>query len=211
MASITGVFCGPAGVFVVRIGPVRCALGFGLACFLSAALTVFALEFRLFGVMLVARFFFWLFLYLLLAVQTVIVFDLFAGPQLQTAYSCVITACRLGGVLGYFLSGPLLDDSKSDPRAAVAAGRTPEEVSAWAAVKALWFSVFLVGLSFLATVFFAYLHSGSPAARLVRPLLARQSSEAQQEAESGAGSSQGPVASAAAACSSGAAAPPASR
>ncbi|CAK0871655.1 unnamed protein product [Prorocentrum cordatum] len=132
------------------------ALGAGLACAVGSLFTVLGFRWGLLRVMLLARCVFWLALNALLMVQTLLVYSIFKGKAVDVAYSLIVTACRLGGVLGYCLSGPML-------------GRCGLE-------GALWVSVGMVFLAFGATLLFAYLFRGSATARSVRPHLERRRS-----------------------------------
>jgi len=107
----------------------------------------------LFVPLLLCRMGFWLGLYLLIAVQMVVVYKLFSGPELTVAVGFMIFGCRTGGTFGFLSSGYLLEFMEDDVG------------------MALWFSVILVGLAWLSTVLFAYLRSGTHMARTIIPLL----------------------------------------
>lgn len=151
LSSLTGVCCGPGGLLIVRLGRTRIALGAGLVCALGALGTVLGFRWRSLPAMLVARLFFWIALYALQLVQTLLVYTIFEGPAMNLAYSLLILACRLGGSVGYFLSGPLMHGLGVQ--------------------GSLWLSVVLVFGAFGATLLFAYFFRGTATAQAVRPLL----------------------------------------
>lgn len=126
----------------------------GFFTFVGSAITTLGYRLDLMGIMLVGRFFFWLALNALLMVQTIIVFDLFEGKDLNCAMTFIVCSIRFGGGLAYPLSGPLLQ------RLGVQDG--------------LWFTVVLVFGAFVSTLLFAYLFRGTATARAVRPHLQRR-------------------------------------
>lgn len=151
LSSLTGVFCGPAGMVIMRLGRTRMALAASFVCALGSIFVVLGFQWQRFEVMLVGRFAFWIALYVLLLVQTLLVYSLFEGPAMKLALSLLIFACRFGACVGYFLSGPMMRKL---------------------GIKgSLWLSVCLVVGAFGAALLFAYLFRGTHTAQAVRPLL----------------------------------------
>mmetsp|Transcript_43040 Transcript_43040/g.98979 ORF Transcript_43040/g.98979 Transcript_43040/m.98979 type:complete len:531 (+) Transcript_43040:37-1629(+) len=151
-ASLTGLCCSPSYIIMAWLGRTRVALGAGLVCATASLGVTIGFQGQWFGLMLISRVVFWLALYMLSVVQTVLVYALFRGKELVVAYGLVITFCRLGGVLAYFLSGPLLD---------------------WCGgvFGSLMVGVCFVVGAFVATATFACLFRGTGTAQAVRPLL----------------------------------------
>eukprot|EP00929_Paragymnodinium_shiwhaense_P090301 TRINITY_DN50453_c0_g1_i1.p1 TRINITY_DN50453_c0_g1~~TRINITY_DN50453_c0_g1_i1.p1 ORF type:complete len:546 (-),score=65.81 TRINITY_DN50453_c0_g1_i1:160-1797(-) len=167
LPAVTGVLCGPLGVVIERLGATTCAVVSGSIVFLSSIGVVIGLKHQQFEVMLWARVTFWLGLYACYAVQTTVVYRLFQGPALTIAYGLLIASCRLGGVVGYFASGFVLND--------LAGGDV---------VGALWYSVACNAVALAATLLFAALRSGTSVARTVLPLLETQQNGDAHEQES---------------------------
>mmetsp|Transcript_18657 Transcript_18657/g.33692 ORF Transcript_18657/g.33692 Transcript_18657/m.33692 type:complete len:532 (+) Transcript_18657:33-1628(+) len=151
-ASLTGLCCSPSYIVMAWLGRTRVALGAGLTCAVASLGVTIGFQGRWFGLMLISRVIFWLAVYMLCTVQTVLVYALFRGRELVVAYGLVITFCRLGGVLAYFLSGPLLG---------LCGG----------VFGSFMVGVFFVVVAFVATATFACLFRGTSTAQAVRPLL----------------------------------------
>jgi len=107
IASITAVIVGPAGLFLSKVGTCTSALVCGFVCFSGSFLSYLGIYLQSYLILLLGRFIFWLFLWLLQVVQNVLTYQNFQGKQLAVAYGLLVTACRVGGTLGYSLSGPL--------------------------------------------------------------------------------------------------------
>jgi len=136
---------------IMRLGRTRVALAAGFVCALGSLFVVLGFEWKLFQVMLAGRMAFWLALYVLLMVQTLLVYSIFEGPAMKLAYSLLVLSCRSGGTVAYFFSGPL--EHSLGLRGS------------------LWLSVSLVFLAFAAVLLFAYLFRGTSTAQIVRPFL----------------------------------------
>merc|ERR1719203_446730 len=91
--------------------------------------------------------------YLLISVQMCVVYKLFSGQELAIAMGFVILGCRLGGTVGFLISGYLLEFVEDD------------------VVVAMWVANVLVGLATLSCVLFAWLRGGTRTARTIIPLL----------------------------------------
>mmetsp|Transcript_13798 Transcript_13798/g.30977 ORF Transcript_13798/g.30977 Transcript_13798/m.30977 type:complete len:559 (+) Transcript_13798:83-1759(+) len=140
LPALTGALCGPMGALIARWGDTVSALVAGALVGGSALAVVMGLQLADFRCVLIARTTFWLGIYLLYAVQTIVVYQLFQGQSLTIAYGFLISLMRAGCVLGYFMSGTLYTWMR-DP------------------VSALKLSVGLVGGAVLATFAFAWLRS----------------------------------------------------
>jgi len=127
------------------------SIGSGFMCLFGSLLAVVGIEYKMYGLLLVARFFFWLALYGLLVVQTVLVYSIFTGGQMVAAYSLIVFAMRFGGVIGYLCSGPVL--------------------AQFGLRGVMWISAISVFVAFLSTISFACLFRGTATAQAIRPLL----------------------------------------
>merc|ERR1719158_1627926 len=108
VASITTVIVGPAGVVMAKVGTCTSALLCGFLCFTGSVVVYIGILQENYGTVLIGRFLFWSFLWMLQVVQNVLTYQNFKGSQLAAAYGLLVTACRFGGMLGFSLSGPLI-------------------------------------------------------------------------------------------------------
>jgi len=141
LPALTGALCGPMGALIARWGDTISSLVAGTLVGGSALAVVIGLQLADFRCVLIARTTFWLGIYLLYAVQTIVVYQLFQGQVLTIAYGLVISLMRAGCVLGYFMSGNLY------------------KWMDYNAVNALKLAVGLVGGAVLSTLAFAWLRS----------------------------------------------------
>eukprot|EP00747_Dinoflagellata_sp_TGD_P213607 gnl/TRDRNA2_/TRDRNA2_86531_c0_seq1.p1 gnl/TRDRNA2_/TRDRNA2_86531_c0~~gnl/TRDRNA2_/TRDRNA2_86531_c0_seq1.p1 ORF type:complete len:574 (-),score=54.57 gnl/TRDRNA2_/TRDRNA2_86531_c0_seq1:18-1700(-) len=151
VSSATGILCAPAGAAILYLGRTRFAMLASSFTVVGSTMVTLGFHWDTLNVMLAGRFVFWLALNALLMVQTILVFDLFKGKELNFAMTVIVCSIRFGGSLSYPLSGPLLH------RAGV--------------LDSLWFSVFLVCIGFLSTLIFAYLFRGTATARAMRRIM----------------------------------------
>mmetsp|Transcript_61567 Transcript_61567/g.178572 ORF Transcript_61567/g.178572 Transcript_61567/m.178572 type:complete len:629 (+) Transcript_61567:65-1951(+) len=153
LPSAMGALSGPMASVVVRWGDARSSFLSGGLTFLASVGVVISLEQNAYVCVLIFRLLFWLGLYILMAVQTVVVYKLFSGPELTVAMGFIIFACRIGGLMGFLVSGFLL------------------KVCRRKAVPAMWVSVVLVGAAAISATLFAILRGGTVTARTIVPLL----------------------------------------
>jgi len=158
--NMAGILCGPFGAVISTYGASRTSLLSGVFIMLSSMVVVVGLDRRAYYLVLLGRLVFWLTLYIMCTIQSVVVYKLFTKGALPTAYGFVILACRVGGILGYFASGFVLDWVHGN------------------VVSALWVSVGFVSFAAIATMLVPCLRS-SETARLVRPLLESEASSGQ--------------------------------
>lgn len=154
VSSLTGVLCPLANPLLARMGRTRMALASGFACSLASLGAVMGYHYNIYILLLASRFFFWLALYGLLMVQTVLVYSVYSGELLAIAYSLTVTAMRFGSLGADLAIGTLH--------------------STYGTEGALWFSTITVVVAFVATILFAYLFRGTTTAQAVRPLLDEQ-------------------------------------
>mmetsp|Transcript_34611 Transcript_34611/g.99414 ORF Transcript_34611/g.99414 Transcript_34611/m.99414 type:complete len:513 (-) Transcript_34611:8-1546(-) len=151
--SAMGALSGPMASVTAMWGDARTSIISAAMTFVSSAGVVVSLDHSSYFPLLAFRLSFWLGLYLLLAVQMVIVYKLFTGPDLTIAMGFIIMSCRLGGMVAFLSSGLLLKFARGH------------------FVAALWCSVALVGGAMLAAVLFAYLRGGTSIARTLLPII----------------------------------------
>eukprot|EP00928_Gymnodinium_smaydae_P030830 TRINITY_DN22805_c0_g1_i1.p1 TRINITY_DN22805_c0_g1~~TRINITY_DN22805_c0_g1_i1.p1 ORF type:complete len:489 (+),score=53.68 TRINITY_DN22805_c0_g1_i1:104-1570(+) len=154
LSAITGIVCGPAYAIVAWLGRTKVALASGFICSLSSFMVVLAVSWKSFIIVLIFRLLFWSSLYCIMIAQTVLVYNLFTGRELDVAYGFVVTSCRFGGVCSFFFSGPLLARFNND------------------VLGPLYLAVVSVFFTFASTVLFAILFRGTRTSQAVRPLLA---------------------------------------
>mmetsp|Transcript_43676 Transcript_43676/g.103086 ORF Transcript_43676/g.103086 Transcript_43676/m.103086 type:complete len:595 (-) Transcript_43676:71-1855(-) len=141
LPALTGALCGPLGSIIARLGDTLSSLCAGTVVMSSTLFVLLGLQVRDFYMVLIGRITFWLGIYMLYAVQTIVVYQLFQGQALTIAYGVVISLMRAGCVMGYFLSGVIYQWMNNN------------------AVDALKLSIGLVAGAFLATAAFAWLRS----------------------------------------------------
>lgn len=149
--SAMGIFCGFMGPLVARHGEAKSSVFAGLIVLASAIGVVAGLAQHNFEMMLVSRVIFWLSLYALLSIQTMVIYKLFKGPELAIASGFSIVACRCGGMSGCFFSGLMLSWCEDN------------------LVCAMGGSLVVVAGALVATISFSYLRGGSATARAVLP------------------------------------------
>lgn len=163
--SLMGMLSGPMASIIARWGDARSSFVSGSVTFVASIGVTVAMHHRWFGLVLAFRLVFWLGLYLLMAVQMIVVYKLFEGPELTVAMGFVIFGCRGGGMFGFLSSGSILKLAGDD-------------VS-----TALWFSVVLVGVATISTSLFACLRGGTTVARTILPLLESRRTATPQNGE----------------------------
>lgn len=149
--SSMGIFCGLMGPLVAKYGEARSSVVSGLIVLVGAVGVVVGLAHHNFQTMLVSRVIFWLSLYALLSIQTMVIYKLFKGPELAVASGFSIVACRCGGMSGCFFSGLILSWCEDNVTCAMGS------------------SIIVVAGALVATLSFSYLRGGSATARAVLP------------------------------------------
>lgn len=158
ISSATGLLLVPAGAVIIRVGRARFAMLSGLVASIGATTVTTGYHTDSLAMMLVGRFTFWLALNSLCMVQTILVFDLYKGKDLNFAMTMIVCSIRFGGSLSYPLSGPLYREL--------------------GVLNSLWLSVVLVVGAFVSTVLFTVLFSGTSTARAIWPMLESQEARA---------------------------------
>lgn len=158
VSSLTGLFLVPGGAVIIRVGRARFAMVAGFVASLGSMVVTMGYHTGSLSTMLVGRFTFWFALNSLCMVQTILVFDLFKGKDLNFAMTMIVCSIRFGGSLSYPLSGPLYREL--------------------GVLNSLLLSVVLVVGAFASTVLFTVLFRGTATARAIWPMLESQEARA---------------------------------